>query len=99
MKRLLAIALLVVAGCAPPYGVEHSIGVVKTPLWEEAATILRREGIVVVEGETNLGMTGVRVAHEEAFRATKFLLEWRRTKTPPGAYLTRDEYILSIEGN
>jgi len=96
--RLLWIGLLLFAGCAPPYGVEHSIGVVKTPLWEEAAAVLRREGIVVVEGETNLGLTGIRVGHEDAFRATKFLLEWRRTK-PPGAYLTREEYVASIEGN
>jgi len=98
MMRVSCIALLLFAGCAPPYGVEHSIGVVKTPLWEEAAAVLRREGMVVGEGETNLGLTGIRVAHEDAFRATKFLMEWRRTK-PPGAYLTREEYVMSIEGN
>lgn len=99
MMRAICPVLVLLAGCAgPPYGVEHSIGVVQSPLFEEAASILRREGIVVVEGETTMGITGIRVAHEDAFRATRFMLEWRRTK-PPGAFLTREEFAMRIEGD
>lgn len=89
--------LILLAGCAPPpYDADHGIGVVKSPLYQEAARILEREGIRVREGETTMGVTGVRVAFEDAYRATKFLLEWRRGKDS-GAFLTREEFQMQLE--
>jgi hypothetical protein len=99
MIRPLALLILVLAaGCAPPpYDVEHNIGMVKDSLFEDAAAVLSREGIAYRQGQGVSGLTGIRVAHEDAFLATRILLQWRRGKEP-GAFLTREEFQMSLEG-
>lgn len=100
MNRATAfLALLLAAGCAaPPYDFSHNIGMVKDPLFDEAAAILEREGIRVEKGESTGTVTGIRVAHESAYSATRFLVEWRRGK-PAGAFITREEFQMGLEGD
>ena len=100
MKTLfLSVALLAAAGCAgPPYGPEYSIGVVKEPLFDEAAAILTREGIRFRKGDSTGSVTGVRTHPDDAFRATRILVEWRRGK-PIGSFLTREEFQMGLENN
>ena len=97
MRRSIALlALVVVAGCAPPpYTADHNVGMVKDALFDDAAAVLAREGIVVQRGLGVSGRTGVRVAPEDAFQATKILTEWRRGKEP-GAFLTRTEFEMQL---
>lgn len=98
MPRLIAVlALVAVAGCATSYTADNNIGMVKDDLYEEAATLLAREGIPAQRGLGVSGRSGVRVAPKDAFRATKILTEWRRGKEP-GTFLTRTEFEMQLEG-
>jgi hypothetical protein len=93
------LALLLAAGCAAPlYDFSHNIGVVKNPLLDEAIGILEREGIRVEKGENTGTVTGIRVAHESAYSATRYLMEWRRGK-PPGSFFSREEFLKGLEGD
>jgi hypothetical protein len=95
--RTLCLLVLLAGGCAPPpHGAEHAIGVIKDSLVPDALAVLEREGIRVQEGGSNLGVTGIRVFPEDAPRATRILLEWRRGKDP-GAFLTRDEFQMQLD--
>jgi len=98
MHRWIAVlAVAAAAGCAPPpLTADHNIGMVKDALFEEAVTLLAREGIPMQRGLGISGVTGVRVAPEDAFRATKILTEWRRVKEP-GAFITRTEFEMQME--
>jgi len=88
--------LVLAAGCGPSLTVDNSIGVVKSALFADAERVLEREGIHVEGGDSAVGVTGIRVPPEDAFRATKILLEWRRDKGP-GAFLTREEFVGHLE--
>src|SRR3954468_11915499 len=92
MMRLLYLALVLVAGCGPSLTVDNAIGVVKSALFADAEQVLEREGIHVEGGDSVTGVTGIRVPAEDAYRATRILLEWRRDKGP-GAFLTREEFV------
>jgi hypothetical protein len=50
----------------------------------------------VQAGDHVVGVIGIRVPTEDAFRATKILLEWRRDKGP-GAFLTREEFVGQLQ--
>jgi hypothetical protein len=89
-------ALVLVAGCGPTLTVDNAIGVVKSTLFDDAERVLEREGIHVQAGDHVVGVIGIRVPTEDAFRATKILLEWRRDKGP-GAFLTREEFVGQLQ--
>ncbi len=97
MMRTLCWTLMLAAGCGPPaLTVQNSIGVVKDTLFEDAVRVLEHEGIRVEGGDRIQGVTGIRVPSEDAYRATRVLVEWRRNKGP-GAYFTREEFQSSLE--
>ena len=94
---MLCWTLLLAAGCGgSELTVNNSIGLVKNERFDEVVSVLEREGIHVESGDRIQGSTSVRVPAEDAYRATRFLLEWRRDKGP-GAYITREEFLQQLE--
>jgi hypothetical protein len=58
--------------------------------------VLARAGIASERGQGVSGVTGILVRPEDAYTATKVLVEWRRGKAP-GAYITRTEFEMQLE--
>jgi hypothetical protein len=96
MRRFSVLLLLLAAGCATSMTVDHNVGLVKNEFLDDAMEVLEKEGITAERGQTVGNSTGIRVSHQDAYWATKILLQWRRTKDP-GAYITREEFEMQLE--
>ncbi len=96
MRRFFALPLLLAAGCATSLSADHNVGMVRTEFFDDAVEVLKKEGIYAERGQSVGDSAGIRVSPQDAYWATKILLQWRRGKEP-GAYITREEFEMQLE--